>query len=377
LRFIWGLKANKTTSGLGMEAILAGIRDKIDLIDDQILALLNERMAHVRDVGRLKRANGAVIYRPEREKQILDRLDRLNAGPLNEKAIEAIFLEIFAASRNFELPERIAYLGPEGSFTHQAAESRFGAVSDYIALSSIQAVFESVDTGRCRFGVVPIENNREGSVHETIDLLIATDVRIAAEIPMDIHFTFASREDQVPHIRKIYSKDIAFRQCKKFLDEYFGERDDVELIPVESTSRAARLAAGEPHSAAVCARVAAQIHGLPVLFDNIEDSADNRTRFLILAKNFVNQRVKDSKTTIVVRLAGDTQAGSLANFLNDFNQAHINLSKIESRPAKQDKKFTYWFFIEFDGHFEDEAVATVLARHRDSIKWIGSYVKLV
>ncbi|MCU0448622.1 MAG: prephenate dehydratase [Bernardetiaceae bacterium] len=360
-----------------MEAILAGIRDKIDLIDDQILALLNERMAHVREVGRLKRANGAVIYRPEREKQILDRLGRLNAGPLNEKAIEAIFLEIFAASRNFELPERIAYLGPEGSFTHQAAESRFGAVSDYIALSSIQAVFESVDTGRCRFGVVPIENNREGSVHETIDLLIATDVKIAAEIPMDIHFTFASREDRVPHIRKVYSKDIAFRQCKRFLEEYFGERDDVELIPVESTSRAARLAAEEPHSAAVCARVAAQIHGLPVLFDNIEDSSDNRTRFLILAKNFVNQPVKGSKTTIVVRLAGDTQAGSLANFLNDFNQAHINLSKIESRPAKQNKKFTYWFFIEFDGHFEDEAVAPVLARHRDSIKWIGSYVKLV
>jgi chorismate mutase / prephenate dehydratase len=358
-----------------MEAILAGIRDKIDNIDNQMLELLNQRMELVKEVGRLKRVNGAVIYRPEREKQILDRLKKLSRGLLDTKAIDAIFLEIFAASRNFELPERIAYLGPEGSFTHQAAESRFGAVSDYIALSSIQAVFESVDTGRSRFGIVPIENNREGSVHETIDLLMATDIKIVAEVPLDIHFALASKEDRIPFIRKIYSKDIAFRQCKRFLDEYFGSTGEVELIPVESTSKAARLAAEETNAAAICARVAAQIHQLPVLFDNIEDSVNNRTRFLILGKDFVNQRTRGAKTSILAKVADE--AGSLAGFLNDFNQAKINLSKIESRPSKEDKRFKYWFLIDFDGHFEDEHVAPVMAKHREYIKWLGSYVKLV
>jgi chorismate mutase/prephenate dehydratase len=357
-----------------MEAILSGIRDKIDGIDDQMLELLNQRMELVKEVGRLKRANGAVIYRPEREKQILDRLRKLNSGLLNQNAIEAIFLEIFAASRNFELPERIAYLGPEGSFTHQAAESRFGGVSDYIALSSIRSVFESVDTGRARFGIVPIENNREGSVNETIDLLMTTDIKIVAEIPLDIHFTFASKEDRIPHIHKIYSKDIAFRQCKRFLDEYFGEQPQVEFIPVESTSKAARLAAEEPHAAAICARVAAQIHQLPILFDNIEDSVNNRTRFLILGKDILNQRARGSKTSILAKVADE--AGSLADFLSDFNKAKINLSKIESRPSKEDKHFKYWFLIDFDGHFEDEHVAPVMAKHKEYIKWLGSYVKL-
>jgi chorismate mutase / prephenate dehydratase len=358
-----------------MEAALSGIRDKIDHLDNQMLELLCQRMELVKEVGRLKRANGAVIYRPEREKQILDRLKKLNRGPIAHKAIEAIFLEIFAASRNFELPERIAYLGPEGSFTHQAAESRFGAVSDYLALSSIQAVFESVDTGRARFGIVPIENNREGSVHETIDLLMSTDIKIVAEVPLDIHFALASKEDRLPHIRKIYSKDIAFRQCKRFLDEYFDESAGVEFIPVESTSKAARLAAEEPYSAAICAHVAAQIHHLPVLFDNIEDSVNNRTRFLILGKDVVNQRARGSKTSIVAKVADE--AGSLANFLSDFNTAKINLSKIESRPSKEDKRFKYWFLIDFEGHYEDDHIAPIMEKHREYIKWLGSYVKLV
>lgn len=333
-------------------------------------------MALVREVGHLKRSHNAVIYRPEREKAILDRLNKINKGPIASQAIEAIFLEIFAASRHFELPERVAYLGPEGSFTHQAAESRFGALSDYVSLSTIQSVFESVETGRVRFGVVPIENNREGSVHETIDLLITSDVRIVAEIPLDIHFTFASMEDRLSHIRKIYSKDIAFRQCKKFLDEYFSD-SGVELIPVESTSKAAKLASEEPFTAAICARVAATIHKLPLLFENIEDSSYNRTRFLIISKDFHNPKASGSKTSLVVKLDNDTKPGTLASFLNDFNEAGINLTKIESRPAKQKGKFHYWFLIDFDGHCEDEHIAPILAKHGDHIKLLGSYVKLI
>ncbi|WP_250630351.1 prephenate dehydratase [Rhodoflexus caldus] len=359
-----------------MEKKLTEIREQIDAIDNQMLTLLNKRMELVREVGHLKRSNNAVIYRPEREKAILDRLNKINTGPIAPQAIEAIFLEIFAASRHFELPERVAYLGPEGSFTHQAAESRFGALSDYVSLSTIQSVFESVETGRVRFGVIPIENNREGSVHETIDLLISSDVRIVAEVPLDIHFTFASMEDRLSHIKKIYSKDIAFRQCKRFLDEYFGD-SNVELIPVESTSKAAKLASEEPYAAAICARVAATIHKLPLLFENIEDSVYNRTRFLIISKDFNNQKAAGSKTSLIVKLDNDTKAGTLASFLNDFNEAGVNLTKIESRPAKQKGKFNYWFLIDFDGHCEDEAIAPILAKHGDHIKLLGSYVKLV
>ncbi|MCS6969069.1 MAG: prephenate dehydratase [Cytophagales bacterium] len=359
-----------------MEHQLAEIREKIDAIDNQILDLLNQRMVLVKQVGNLKRSANATIYRPEREKAILDRLNQLNRGPISPQAIEAIFLEIFAASRYFELPERVAFLGPEGSFTHQAAESRFGALTDYVALSTIQSVFESVETRRVRFGVIPIENNREGSVHETIDLLISSDVRIVAEIPLDIHFTFASREDRLSKIKKIYSKDIAFRQCKKFLDEYFNNTE-VELIPVESTSKAARLAAEEPQTAAICARVAANIHRLPLLFENIEDSTQNKTRFLIISKDFNNAKTAGCKTSIVAKLDNDLQAGSLVRFLNDFYLAGINLTKIESRPSRQNGNFHYWFLIDFDGHAEEEHIAVVLKKHQHRIKLLGSYVKLV
>ena len=351
------------------------LRQKIDSLDGQLLALLNERMDIVKQVGELKRTTQAVIYRPEREKQILDRLKGLNQGLLPDAAIDAIFLEIFAVSRNMELPERIAYLGPSGSFTHQAAESRFGATSEYMPVSSIRAVFNAVNAEIVRFGVVPIENNQQGMVPETADCLSSYDVHIAAELPMDVHFTFASVTDHLPQIRKIYSKDIAFRQCRKFLDEVVNDTS-VELIPVESTSKAARLAAQEPGSAAICSRIAAQDYQLPILFENVETSGDNRTRFFIISKSFLNQRSGEDKTSVLVKLPHSTEPGSLANFLQAFSEAGINMTKIESRPAKQGKSFKYWFFIDFSGHRDDENVKEIMKRYAKNIKWLGSYVKL-
>jgi chorismate mutase/prephenate dehydratase len=197
---------------------LQELRQQIDEIDNDILQLLNKRMEVVKQVGALKKTTNSIIYRPEREKAIIDRLASLNQGKtLNRSAIEAIYLEIFAVSRNVELPERISYLGPEGSFTHQAAESRFGGMSDYISLPSIRSVFESVDTGRVRFGVVPLENNREGIVNETIDLLYEMDIKIVAEVLLPIHHTFATKCHTLGEIKRVYSKDIAFRQCQRFL----------------------------------------------------------------------------------------------------------------------------------------------------------------
>ncbi|MFC2126231.1 chorismate mutase, partial [Bacteroidota bacterium] len=264
------------------------IRKEIDQIDDGILNLLNKRMDLVRKVGELKSASNSPIYRPEREKGIIDRLSSKTIavdGLLNRAAVEAIFLEIFAIARNIELPEKIAFLGPEGSFTHQAAESRFGAMSEYMPLSSIKAVFEAIDTKRARFGVVPLENNQEGVVNETIDFLGLFDLHIVAEVPVPINFAFATKEDNVEDVKRIFSKDIAFKQCKKFLDDTFTD-SEMELIPVNSTSRAVKMALEEKNAAAICSHIAARSFRLPILFDNIEDSTDNFTRFLIISQDF-------------------------------------------------------------------------------------------
>jgi chorismate mutase / prephenate dehydratase len=354
-----------------MNEQLLKIREQIDSIDSQLLEMLNHRMELVREVGQVKRSTNTTIYRPDREKFILDRLEKLNKGLLSREAIESIFLEIFAVSRHLELPERVAFLGPEGSFTHQAAESRFGQINDYVPLSSIASVFESVVTRRVKFGVVPIENNREGTVSETIDLLGSSDVKIVAEIPMFIHFALAAEEDKIHNIKRIYSKDIAFGQCRKFLQEYIGH--EVEMIPVTSTSKAAELAKNEPHAAAICSEIAAKLHGLPVLFNNIEDSASNRTRFLIISQDFVNEKgSQPNKTSIIAKVAHE--AGSLANLLQDFNIARINLCKIESRPNRGGEQFHYWFLIDFEGHYQDENVKFVMEKNKDNVRWLGSYV---
>ncbi len=354
---------------------LKNLREKIDALDNQLLTLLNQRMQLVKEVGELKNATNAIIYRPEREKSILDRLKSKNNGLLNATAIDAIFLEIFAVSRNIELPERIAYLGPSGSFCHQAAESRFGAMSQYMAINSIQAIFDVVNSEMMRFGVVPIENNQQGIVSETADCLAEYDLHIVAEVPMAVHFTFASKTDTLKDIKRIYSKDIAFRQCKKFIDEVVNN-PKVELIPIESTSKAAKMASEEEHSAAICSHIAAKDFGVPILFENIEDSSDNQTRFLIISKNFVNQRSNNDKTSILVKLAHSDEPGSLANFLQEFNKREVNMTKIESRPAKRGKSFKYWFFIDFEGHFEDENVQEIMSQYKKEVKWLGSYVKL-
>lgn len=355
---------------------LEDYRKQIDNLDNKILDLLNDRMELVKKIGSIKSSRKTPIYRPEREKTIIDRLHRFSresGGLLNRAAIEAIFLEIFAISRNIELPEKIAYLGPEGSFTHQAAESRFGAMSEYLPLSTIHSIFEAIHAERAKYGVVPLENNQEGVVNETIDNLGEYDLNIVAEIPLSITFAFATSLDRVDTIKRIYSKDIAFRQCKNFIDNTFSEQK-VELIPANSTSKAVKLAQEDSGGAAICSVIAAKTYGLPVLFHNIEDSQDNFTRFLIIGKDIKNQKGPMDKTSILTRLPDEP--GSLVNFLQDFYHAKINLTKIESRPAKEGKRFKYFFYIDFDGHIDDENVKQVMEKYNHTTKWLGSYVKM-
>ncbi len=353
---------------------LLDLRNGIDEVDNQLLKLLNERMELVKKVGEVKRTSNAIIYRPEREKQILDRLIQSNDGLLTPEAIDAIFFEIFAVSRNLELPERIAYLGPEGSFTHQAAEGRFGAMSEYLVLPTIHSVFESVETGRAKFGVVPIENNQEGIVVETVDYLRDKNLSIVAEVLLPIHFSFVSQSDSLKDIKRIYSKDIAFRQCGKFLSEYLPE--DVEIIPVESTSKAAKIAAKEVDSAAICSSISARLFGVPMLYENIEDSDQNRTRFLILAKDIINAKSDGDKTTIIANLANTNRPGILYDFLKEFNDKGINLTKIESRPVRGESTFRAWFLVEFLGHIQDEPVQEIMHKYGTHLKWLGSYVRV-
>ena len=350
-------------------------RVAIDTIDNEILELLNKRMKVVERVGEIKSDSGGAIYRPEREKAIIDRLTKSSkesGGLLNKSAIEAIFLEVFAVSRNLELPERIAYLGPEGTFTHQAAESRFGAMSDYMSLGSIHSVFKTLEAGRAKFGVVPIENSKDGIVGETLDLLSKSSVKIVAELYMPIHMSFATKATKIEDITKVYSKDKGFGQCRDFLSEH--GLVNVEQIPVESTAKAAILAAEDSSSAAICSHIAAKLYKVPTMFENIEDEHDSLTRFVILS-DFKNAISEDDKTSILVRLKDAVKAGSLVHFLQDFDNENINLSKIESRPSKDKSGFGYWFYIDFYGHIDDENIQRVLSKHEGEVTWLGSYVK--
>lgn len=345
------------------------IRVKINELDNSLLDIYNQRMKLVHQVGVLKNATGAPIYRPEREQEILDRLKSRNAnsqGMLTDSAIKALYLELFAVSRNFELPERIAFLGPDASFTHQAAESKFGALSSYIPMGSITGVFREVDQGRAKFGVVPIENSFNGIVSDTISCLSDFDTKIIAEVMIDVHHVLATKAEDVKNIRRIYSKDIAFGQCRQFLED-FG-LDELEQIPVESTAKAAKLAMGDPQAAAICAEVASRMYNLPILFRNIEDKGNNRTRFFIIS-DFENSPSENDKTTILAKLPN--RPGALVDFLNDYKEFNIDLTKIKSHIISG----VSIFFIEFSGHKNDKNIQKIFGRHSDTIKFLGSYVK--
>lgn len=346
-------------------------RKQIDDIDDEILKLLNRRMKSVAQIGKAKQTSGSAIYRPEREKSILDRLKGLNDGMLNADAIDAIFLEIFATSRNLEMPEKVAFLGPEGSYTHQVAESRFGAMGNYIPLNSVEAVFNVLDKGEAKYGVVPIENNTEGAVGITLDCLGKFDSFIVAETYMDIHHSFATTCENLKDIKKIYSHPQGYNQCRKFLEEHMLL--DVEFVPTKSTAASAKKALDEPNSASICSHIAAKLYNLPILFSKIEDNLANRTRFLILS-DFKNGKSEFNKTSILAKT--EDRPGGLVKFLQSFEDQKVNMTKIESRPVK-DSGFEAVFYLDFEGHIDDENVQKVLKDNEgiNEIKWLGSYVQ--
>ncbi|MDI9356815.1 MAG: prephenate dehydratase [Chitinophagaceae bacterium] len=353
---------------------LEQLRAEIDRIDDSLIDFLQKRMEMVKKIGILKQQSNSIIYRPEREKNILERLYLKSQNTLlPPQAIESIFMEIFATSRNIEMPEYVAYLGPEGSFTHQAAEYRFGAMSRYIPQTTISAVFKMVNTKRSQYGVIAIENNQEGVIKETIEMLKKSDVKIVAEIPIPIHHSLASHTLDIRNIKTLYSKDIAFAQCSNFIRNTWAEKD-IELVYVASTSLGCKMASERENTAAICSHIAAKLYKVPVVFENIEDSENNFTRFLIIGKENLSPPTQSDKTSIIATL--EDKPGTLATFLQDFYHNDISLCKIESYPSKESSRFQYFFFIDFEGHYKDEKVAAILKKYEQNIKHLGSYIKL-
>jgi len=353
-----------------MEEKLKKLREEIDAIDNELIRLLNKRMQIVKRVGDLKNNTNAPVYRPEREKEIIQRLTKISkeeGGVLGYDEIEAIFLEIFAVSRMLERKERIAFLGPTGTYTHQAAESRFGANAKYLPLLNIEAVFKAVANKESKYGVVPIENNTEGVVGITLDSLKKYGVKIVSEICMDIHHSFASYQNDVTNIKRIYSHPQGYNQCLNFLETH--GLLDVEFIPTESTAKAAQMASEDKQSGAICSKIAAKLYNVPLLFEKIEDNMANRTRFIIIS-DFKTQKSGRDKTSVIAKTSH--KSGALFELLKKFKDKEINLLKIESRPNKDDT-FNTWFYIDFEGHIDDEKVKEIISS-QDMI-WLGSYLR--
>lgn len=348
-------------------------RGKIDELDDALLRLLNERAGHVHEIGRLKREGGLEIYAPEREEQVLKALTARNesiGGLVNEQAVRAIYREIMSASLALEKDLTIAYLGPEATWTHQAARNKFGTSVRYAPQFSISDVFESIARGRADYGVVPIENSTEGAVNHTLDVFIESDLRICAQLALKIENHLIARVPR-EQIHRLYSHPQVFGQCRQWLRVNFPK---AELVEVSSTARAGELAAaaGTTDAGALAGRMVAELHGLDVLEASVQDQVNNATRFLVIGPRDCPPTGRD-KTSLMI--GTPDQAGSLFHALEPFRTYGLNLTKIESRPSKR-KPWEYVFFLDVDGHHEDAAMKTALAEvagRSTLVKILGSY----
>lgn len=346
------------------------IRKEIDAIDTQILDLLSHRIECAREIGKMKAANGEEIYVPSRETLVFKNLSDKNGGRIDEAALRSIYREIISASISAEKRLMVAYLGPKATFTQQAAVKNFGSSVDYRPMPSIPDVFASVESGDADYGVIPIENSTEGAVFHSMDMLRDSSLYIVGQVYMPIEHCLISR-GTLETIRKVCSKDQAIGQCREWLRRNLHS---VEIEYVESTTAAVELARDNPETAAVASSIAADFYGVPVVEHGIQDRKNNQTRFLIVGKKFCPKTdgVK-YKTSLVLSL--NDRPGALYDMLLPFNRMNINLTRIESRPSKT-KAWSYYFFLDFEGHWEDENVRAAVAELQKTlpmVKWLGSY----
>lgn len=347
---------------------LKSLRKQIDRIDKEIVELLNNRSNVSLNISKTKQKEGKSVYSPEREREVLKKVVLMNKGPLPEKAIEAIYREIMSSSLSLGKPLKIAYLGPEATFTHLAALKRFGSQLNYLPCESIADVFLEVERDHADYGVVPIENSIEGAVNHTFDMFVDSDLKICAQIILEIsHNLLANCRKE--EIRNVYSNPHVFGQCRLWLQENLP---GVEIVEVSSTTRAAQIAAERKNSASIASILAAKIYGLNVIAKSIEDSPHNATRFLVIGKTDV-PRTGHDKTSIL--FSTKDRVGALHDMLLPFKRQKINLTKIESRPSKK-KAWDYYFFVDLEGHREDPKVKKAISELENNctfLKILGSY----
>ncbi|MFC1739486.1 prephenate dehydratase [Planctomycetota bacterium] len=347
---------------------LEELRKQIDEIDHQLVNLLNKRARIVVDIGKLKNKSEKPVYAPDREKEVLKRITGANKGPLPDKTLVAIWRELMSGSFVLERPLRIGYLGPGGSFSHTAAMLKFGQSVEYEPLTDIVSIFEEVSKGHCDLGLAPIENSTGGGVIETLDALIDSDVKVCSEVLMAIHHNLLANCPQ-DEVVKIYSKPEVFAQCRKWLSATCKE---AEVISVASSAKAAQMAAEEEGAGAIGSVVAAELYGLKIICENIEDTANNVTRFLVISCEDARPS-SDDKTAIL--FSTSHKAGALADVLDVFKKYDINLTNIESRPSKK-REWEYYFFMDFLGHRMDETVQKGLKearKHCLQLSVLGSF----
>lgn len=356
---------NKEMSIAGLNKL----RGEIDKIDSQMLQLLNKRTNVVLKIRKTKKDKRLSPHSPEREREILGRLTKLNQGPFPNEVLKSIYREILSASLSLEQPLKVAYLGPSATFTHLAAKRQFGSSTEYLPESTIKAVFEAVIRDNSQYGIVPIENSTEGVVNYTLDMFIDSDLKIASEIMFEVSHNLLSKTGRKSDIKKIYSYPQATAQCRGWLEENFS---GVPIVEELSTAAAAKRVSKDSSAAAVASELAASVYKLKFVKRGIEDYKENYTRFLIIAKDSSPKTGKD-KTSIMFSIKD--RPGALYSILRHFAGHKINLTKIESRPSRR-KAWEYIFFVDMEGHIGDKKVKKAIDEVKKKclyLKVLGSY----
>jgi chorismate mutase/prephenate dehydratase len=351
------------------EKQLQDLRRQIDALDDQILDMLNRRAEVVIAVGKTKQDNRGAYFVPSREASIFDRLIANNPGPFPEEGVRRVYREIISASLSLEQPLKVAFLGPQATYTHVAAMKQFGLSAQLVPLKSISSIFDEVSRGRASYGVVPVENSNEGVVSHTLDMFMSADLKIIAEILLPISHDLLNLSGQISDVRKVISHPQAIGQCRSWLEENLV---DIPLVDASSTASAAQQAAEDASVAAIASEAAASLYGLRVVKHSIEDNLNNFTRFLVIGSEMQGPCGQD-KTSIMFSVKD--QAGVLYHMLEPFSKRNINLAKIESRPTKG-KAWEYIFFLDMVGHVQDQNIAEAVEELRSYcqfLKVLGSY----
>ncbi len=345
------------------------LRKAIDELDDRLLEVLNQRTKVVIEIGRIKKQENSDFHVPNREKAIIERLTVKNQGPFPNESLQVVLREIFSASLSLEQPIKIAYLGPRATFTHLACLQHFGYSAQYVPVGSIKEVFAEVERGLAEYGVVPVENSIEGAVNYTLDMFMESDLKICAEIMFEVSENLMNKTGKIEDVKKVYSHPQPIGQCRGWLE---SNLKGVPVAEVSSTSKAAEIASEDTSAAAIASRLAAEIYGLKIVKERIEDVADNFTRFLVISKKSPPKSSHD-KTSILFSVKD--RSGALYDMLRPFADSGINLTKIESRPSRR-KAWDYHFFVDMEGHYEDEKIRRAidaLAKECTFLKVLGAY----